>query len=232
MNGIDITRRVYRRLKMPSQQALPYKYVLETVGEVISRKRLDLALSSQNSLGVTGDWFTPSETDFALDDGILLPIRVERRGIDSDIETGEDVDITNYSSPRNNPAGTVSFYGDPLRMVFRDELDYVSTQQYRLFYEPDFEGETTLESVVGLPEYFKSMVVLESCWELLDQIEDSSAEFMEFYKMVSAKWPAQIAMQQPQWERFVRQFRGNRVVKTTFWDGRNTDRRLPRIPIS
>lgn len=226
--GLDIVRRVYTRLRKPSQQALPYQTVLQTVSEVIARKKLDLALSSQNSLATTSEWFTPTAADFSLEelglqDGVLLPIRVETRGADSDIETGPDVPIVNYEVLNTSNVGAISFYGDPLRMVFRDTLEYISEQQYRLVYESDFGDDVSLDSIVGLPAYFAGMVALEACWELIDLVEDSSPEWMEFYKMVSKKFEAQIVDKRKGWDEYVRMFKGRaQVPKRTFFDNRRT----------
>lgn len=226
--GLDIVRRVYTRLRKPSQQALPYQTVLQTVSEVIARKKLDLALSSQNSLATTSEWFTPTAADFSLEelglqDGVLLPIRVETRGMDSDIETGPPVPIVNYEVLNTSDVGAISFYGDPLRMVFRDTLEYISEQQYRLVYESDFGDDVSLESVVGLPAYFAGMVSLEACWELIDLVEDSSPEWAEFYKMVGKKWEAQIADKRDGWNQYVKMFKGRaQVPKRTFFDNRRT----------
>lgn len=227
--GLDIVRRVYTRLRKPSQQALPYQTVLQTVGEIIARKKLDLALSTQNSLATTSDWFTPTSADFPLEeegfDGILLPIRMERRSIDSDLETGVPVPIVNYEVLDTSTAGAVSFYGDPIRLVFRDTLDYISEQQYRIVYESDIsdeEGNPALDSVIGLPAYFAGMVVLEACWELIDIVEDDTSEWMNFYKMVSNKWEAEITDRRDGWLRYVRMFKGRaQVPKRTFWGNRN-----------
>ncbi len=55
MNGLDIVRRVFERLRKPSDTALPYQTALNTVREVIAMKKLDLAMSDQNSLAATSD---------------------------------------------------------------------------------------------------------------------------------------------------------------------------------
>jgi hypothetical protein len=88
LNGLDIVRGVYRRLKRPSQTALPWPDVLAIVSEVVSRLKCDLAMSPQNLTAQTSEWFTPDSTDFAIDDlglSVLLPIRLERREIGSDL---------------------------------------------------------------------------------------------------------------------------------------------------
>lgn len=224
MNGLDITRRVYRRLRMPSQTMLPHKVVLETISEVIARKQLDLALSPQNSYAVKSQWFTPSSTDFELDDiglSILLPIRVERRAIGSDYETGEYVPMVNYDVLETSVVGAISFYGDPLRMAFRDQTGYVTEQQYRIVYEADFAGLADLSTAIKLPAYFASMLVLESAYELLEQIDDTSQEFLSFVKMVSGRWEIQIADYRRTWEKYVRDFKGKaQIPKRTFLQNR------------
>ncbi len=223
MIGRDIVQGVYRRLKMPSQQALPYPLVVQTVAEVIARKKLDLALSNQNSLGITGEWFTPPSTDFVLEEnGIqdcLLPIRVEVRGIGSTQEIGDDVPICSYEVLNTSTVGACSFYGEPLRLAFRDDLATVTARQYRVIYEPDFPAGFELEAVTGMPEYFKSMVVLESAWRLLEQVDDDSPEWKDFFKMVSGKWEAQIVDDRPAWDKYVKLFKGRAQVPIrTFWD--------------
>jgi hypothetical protein len=224
--GQDIVRRVYERLRKPSQQSLPWQTVLSTVAEVIARKKLDLALSTQNSSAVTSAWFTPNSADFSLETmglaGILLPIRVERRGIGSEYETGEEVPVVNYEVLNTSNVGAISFYGDPLRMVFRDQLDYVTQQEYRVVYESDIaSGPVTLQSVVGLPDFFAGMVVLESVWELIDLVEDTSDEWLGFYKMISPKLEKQILDKREGWDRYVRLFKGKATVpKRTFFDNR------------
>lgn len=222
MNGQDIVRRVYQRLRRPSQQSLPYQVVLQTVAEVIARKKLDLALSPQNSLATTSRWFTPASTDFALEtkgmSGILLPIRVERRSIGSDWETGEDVPIVNYEVLNTSLNGAISFYGDPVRMVFRDGVDYVTQQEYRVIYEADFEEEFNLRSILGLPAYFAGMVVLEAAWELSLLVDDSSPEWQAFLDRSEKRWATEIADKREGWAKFVRMFRGRATVpKRTFW---------------
>jgi hypothetical protein len=223
--GQDIVRRVYERLRKPSQQALPYQTVLSTIGEIVARKKLDLALSSQNSTATTSQWFTPTTADFVLQsvglDGILLPVRVERRSADSDYETGEEVPIVNYEV-LNTSLGAISFYGDPLRMVFRDELDYITEQQYRVIYESDVDvNGVTLNSIIGLPDFFAGMVVVEAVWELIDLVEDTSDEWLAFYKMVGPKLESQILDKRNGWDRYVRMFKGKSAVpKRTFWDNR------------
>lgn len=224
MNGLDIVRRVYTRLRKPSQQALPYKTVLQTISEVIAVKKLDLALSQQNSLATTSDWFTTSSADFSLEElglqgGVLLPVRIETRAIGSDWETGDDVPIVNYEVLNTSTVGAASFYGDPMRLVFRDNVEYVSNQQYRLIYESDFTEETTLESIVGLPQFFMGMVEVEASWELIDLVEDDSQEWRDFYKLVSKKWEALIIDKRVGWAKYVRMFKGRaQVPKRTFFD--------------
>ncbi len=228
MNGIDIARRVYTRLRKPSQQALPWKTVMQTVGEVIARKKLDLALSQQNSLATTSAWFTPASVDFDLEElglegGVLLPIRVETRGVGSELESGDDVPIVNYEVLNTSNVGAISFYGDPLRIAFRDGLDYISEQEYRLVYESDFSDEVGLDMVVGLPAFFASMVVLEAAYELLEVVEDTSPEWEAFFEMADKRWPVQIADKREGWDKYVRMFKGRaQVPKRTFFDNRRS----------
>ena len=224
MNGLQLVQRIYRRLRMPSQQMLPYKVVLESVHEVIARKKLDLSLSEQNALAITSPWFTPSSADFDLEDlglSVLLPIRIERKALDSEFETGEQVPIVNYEILDTSIVGAVSFYGDPLRMVFRDKLDYITQQQYRIIYESDFDETTSLAKVTGLPEFFAGMVVLEAAYELIELIDDTSPEWLNFVKMTSGRWETQIAINVTSWEKYVRKFKGRaQVPKRTYFQNR------------
>jgi len=228
MNGADLARSTYRRLRRPSQQALPYKILLEVVAEVVARRKLDLALSTQNSLASRSDWFTPTSTDFALDDlglegGVFLPIRMERRGIGSDTETGDEVPIVNFDVLNTSIVGAVSFYGDPLRVSFRDVEDTVTNTEYRLVYESDFGDNVTLSSVVGLPDFFASMVSLEAAYELLEIVESSDAEWMNFLKMVQGKWEMQLVDKRSQWDKYVRMFKGKCAVpKRTFFQNQRS----------
>ena len=226
---LSIVRRVYERLRKPSQQALPYQTVVNAVLEVIARKKLDLALSPQNSLATTGAWFTPNAPDFPLQDegfdGVLLPIRVEQRAIDSTYETGTNVPIVNYEVLDTSMVGGVSFYGEPLRMVFRSNLDYILTQQYRVIYESDFVADLGIDDTVGLPQFFSGMVVLETALKLLTVIEDTSPEFMAFVSMVSGRWEAEIQEEREAWKRYVRMFKGRAQVPIrTFWSSRQSCR--------
>jgi hypothetical protein len=231
MDGLDIVRRVYQRLRGPSQQALPYPRLLEIVRDVIARKKLDLALAQQNALGVTSEWFTPSATDFELDElgiDVLLPIRLETRAVGSEREIGDDVPLVNYEVLNTNTRGAASFYGDPLRLVFVDTTDYVTQQEYRIIYEEDFLDELGLTSIVGLPTFFKALVVLEAAYEALEIVEDDSPEWDAFSQRMERKWELQLVDKRQGWDDYVTQFKGRaQVPKRTFWDNR---RRLPVEP--
>jgi hypothetical protein len=225
LNGLDIIRGVYRRLKRPSQTALPWPDVLAIVSEVVSRLKCDLAMSPQNLTAQTSEWFTPDSTDFAIDDlglSVLLPIRLERREIGSDFETGFNVPTVNYEVLDTSTVGGVSFYGDPMRMVFRDTLDIVTNTEYRLVYESDTVGVANLNSVVGLPQFFKSYAILLSAYESMEIVVDDSEKWMEFIKLFRPSWENQIAIQANTWQRYIRDFRGGKsqVPKRTFLDNR------------
>lgn len=226
MNGLDITRRIYRRLRMPSQTMLPQQAVLDALGEVIARKKLDLALSTQNAEAITSAWFTPASADFPLSDlglDVLLPIRVERRAIDSEYETGDQVPIVDYEVLDTDLTGAISFYGNPLRIAFRNQLDYLYEQQYRIVYEEDFTTTTSLAGIVGLPEFFASMLVLETAWKLLNTIEDTSPEFQAFKKEARGDWAIEIADERKAWLRYTQMFKGRAVVpKRTFFQNRRS----------
>jgi hypothetical protein len=226
MNGLEIVQRIYTRMRRPSQQALPHQTVLDTVREVIARRRMDLAISNQNALTATSQWFTPSSPDFALSDlglDVMMPIRLERRVIDSEYETGRDVPVVNYEVLNTHPGGdAVSFYGDPLRIVFREPMEYLYEQQFRLIYEGDGGLTTALTGVVGMPGAFRSLIVLEAAWELLGLVEDMSPEWLAFLEAARRYWPAEIADQRNQFDRYVRMFKGRaRVPKRTYLDNRS-----------
>jgi len=228
MYVLDIVQRVYSRLRKPSQQSLPYQRVVEKVRDAIARKRLDLALSEQNHVAEMSDWFVPSESNFPLQNlglDAVLPIRVEVRGGDSEYETGDNVPIVNYEVLDTSIVGAVSFYGDPIRMAFRDTVGHVSSRQYRLLYEPDFYEQVKLESVVGLPNYFGDMVVIEAAWGLLGEIEDTTKEWLDYRKFVFEQWKSEIVDYRVIWDKYVRLFKGRaQVPKRTFWQNQ-----LPRV---
>ena len=93
MDGLSIVQNVYTGLRKPSESALPYKTVLKKIQGVVALKKFELALSSHNALGLTSEWFTPSSKDFPMEEvglsDVLLPLRIEWRGVDSDYETGQ-----------------------------------------------------------------------------------------------------------------------------------------------
>ena len=225
LNGLDIVRGVYRRLRTPSQADLPWQDVVNIVGEVIARMKLDLVLSPQNSTAVTSDWFRPSSTDFPLSDvgfsSILLPIRVERRAIGSDLETGFNVPTVNYEVLDTSTVSGISFYGNPLRIVFRDALDVITGMEYRIVYEDDLAGGISLNSVVGLPSFFKSKAILESAYEAMEIIEDNSPEWLNFVRTFRPSWEMQIGANEIQWRKYIRMFLGkSQVPKRTFFENR------------
>lgn len=235
LNGIDIVRGVYRRLRRPSQAALPWQDVLSIVSEVVSRMKCDLAMSPQNFTAQTSEWFTPSETDFEISElglSVLLPIRLERRGIASDYETGAEVPTVNYEVLNTSSVGAVSFYGDPLRIVFRDPLDTVTNTEYRLIYESDTVGVQNLNSVIGLPQFFKSYAILRSSYEAMEIVLDDSDKWEKFVEMFRPSWQLQIVEQEAKWHQYVRDFRGGKsqIPKRTFLDNRRGNVRTRWIP--
>lgn len=224
MNGLVIVRDVYRRLRMPSQQALPYQTVLAAVRESVARKKLDLALSPQINLGQMSAWFTPSATDFDLSDPgleVFLPTRIERRAVGSDWEIGEDVPIINYEVLDTSKVGAAAFYGDPMRIAFAHTLDYVTGQQYRLVYEEDFPPTFVLGQDAALPNYFQGAVAIEAAYELLTQVNDESPEWEKYLELSLKQWPALIADKREGWDKYVKMFRGRaQTPKRTFFDNR------------
>jgi hypothetical protein len=225
LNGLDIVRGVYRRLRRPSQTALPWPDVLSIVSEVVSRLKCDLAMSPQNLTSQTSEWFTPSSADFPLSDlglSVLLPVRLERRDIGSDFETGFNVPAVNYEVLDTSTVGGVSFYGEPMRIVFRDPLDTVINTEYRLIYESDTVGVTNLNSVTGLPQFFKSYAILLSAYEAMEIVVDDSEKWTKFVEMFRKSFELQIVAQEAKWRRYIREFRGGKsqVPKQTFLDNR------------
>lgn len=226
MNGLDITQRILARLRGPSDAALPYQDVLETAGEVIAMKRLDLALSEQNSVAETSDWFTPSSGDFLLSDhgldDVLMPIRLERRSVDSEQSIGVPVPLVNYQVLETSINGAASFYGYPMRLVFRDNDEYLSEQQYRLVYETDFTQALALSTTIQLPTFFKGMVAVECCAMLGTLVQDDTPEWKEFLKVQTPIWFGEIARWDEKWKNFVYKFKGKaQVPKVTFLQRRS-----------
>lgn len=213
INGLEIVQRIYQRLRQPDDTTLPYKTVLQTVSEIVAMKKIDLAISEQNNIAEVSSWFTPLGNDTELDiDDVFLPIRLERRPADSSAETGVSVPLVNYQVLNTSLNGAAAFYGDPLRLAFRDSTDFVSGQQYRLIYESDFLGDISLENNVSLPTLFKGMVAVEACYQLLEVIEDTSPEWIAFVALVAQKWREELAMWEDKWRRYVRKFRGTAQI--------------------
>jgi hypothetical protein len=230
LNGLDIVRGVYRRLRFPSQAQLDYQNVLEIVGEVVSRMKLDLMMSPQGQTEETSDWFVPPSTDFKLDDlgihNVLIPTRVEKKGLDSDFEMGDDVPCVNYDVLDTSIVGAVAFYGTPLRIAFRDPTEYINQMQYRIVYETDTVDEMKLDSIIGLPVFFKSKAILDAAYEACELIDDTSNSWIAFVKMYRPSWEMQMAANARTWTRYVRRFRGkSQIPKTRFFDNKRV---IPR----
>lgn len=229
LNGLDIVRGVYRRLRRPAQSDLAWQDVIQIVGEIVSRMKVDLMLNPQNQTAEVSDWFTPSSKDFSLDDvGIhacLLPVRVERKAIDSEFEAGFDVPCVNFEVLDTSIVGAVSFYGTPLRMAFRDPLEVLSQTQYRVVYETDTVNNIALSTVTGLPQCFKAKAQLMAAYEAMELIEDETPGWLNFVKMFRPSWEKQMVNDDMQWRRYVRIFRGkSQVPKTRFFDNRRSTR--------
>lgn len=230
MNGLDIVNGVYRRLRRPDQNALPWQDVLSTVRDVVARKKLDLTLAEQNNAAITSDWFTPSSQDTVLTSEvpILLPIALERRSVGSAWTSGAEVPIVNYEVLNSAAAGSAAFYGNPLRLVLLNDSDYIGSQQYRLVYEPDFAddysindtgGSAALSADNGLPSYVKELIEIEAAWSLIDDVLDESPEWIGFKNSKEQKWALEIQALNQKWSEYVRIFRGRaRVPKRTLFD--------------
>ena len=68
--------------------------------------------------------------------------------------------------------------------MFRDPLDYVTQQQYRIIYEDDFVNNMSLSTVIGLPAFFRSLVELEAAYEAIELVQDESPEWDKFYEKI------------------------------------------------
>lgn len=217
-SGLTVVQRVLERLRKPSDRALPYQTVLRTVAEKMSQYKLDLSLSDQNGLLQQTRWFTPSKATYALDDAVF-PVKVEMRAVGSDGNTeGRDVPIVNYTYLNNSP-GAVSFYGTPTTIFFNDSIETISNYQYRVSYEGDFADDITLDTDITIPDFFVPMLVLESAYDLLDLVEDSSPEWMQFSDAVQKKWWIGILDHRERWQKYVKTFKGkSQILKKTFWN--------------
>lgn len=225
MIGLDIAKRVYTMLRRPSQQALHQKIVLETISEVVARRRLDLALSIQNSEAIVSPWFVPNSTDFPLTEvglsNVLIPRAIERRALDSDAEMGEEVPIVNHEVLNTSVVGAAAFYGNPGRIVFARTYDSLIESEFRIIYEPDAGLTMALSSNVGLPNAFRGYVSMEAASLLLLQVEDTSPEWMQFMELAMKTWPAQMQTWMQAWDKYVREFKGRaQVPKRTFLQNR------------
>jgi len=225
VNGIDIVRGVYRRLRRPAQSDLAWQDVLAIVGEVVARMKYDLMMSPQGDTAKISDWFVPSSTDFALGDvGIqncLLPTRVEKKGLDSEFETGADVPCVAVDVLDTSNVGAVAFYGSPLRMAFCDPFDYVTQMQYRVVFQTDTVDGISLSTVTGLPNFFQAKAILDAAYQAMEICEDQSAEWLSFVKMYRPDWGGEMKQKNQDWIRYVRKFRGkSQIPKTRFWDNR------------
>jgi hypothetical protein len=201
-----------------------FKTILHKAESVIKKRKLDLALSEQNSEGKVSTWFTPTSADFALSSyaqNILFPIRIEWRGSDDISETGTEIPLVNYQV-LNESYGAASFYGSPLRMVFRDPLETVQMRQFRIAYETDFTDSVDTNQTVHLPEYFTDFVANETTILLLPLVEDNSPEWEIFYKRQMPVLENDYLDWAAKWKDFVRSFKGrSNVPKRTFLDRRN-----------
>lgn len=236
MIGLDIARRAYARLRRPSQQALPQKLVLDTVAEVVARRKVDLVMSIQNSEAITSPWFIPNDTDFPLSaiglSNMLVPRDIEMRPRDSDDAMGVPIPIVNHEVLNTSVVGAAAFYGNPSRLVFSRDLDYLQENEFRIIYEPDAGLTMALGTSVGLPNAFRGYVSLEVAWRLLDQVEDTSPEWMQFMDLAMKMWPAQLVDEAEAWDKYVREFKGRaQVPKRTFFQNRSaaTTREQPRF---
>jgi hypothetical protein len=133
-----------------------------------------------------------------------------------------NVPTVNYEVLDTSTVGGVSFYGDPMRLVFRDPLDIVTSTEYRLVYESDSVGVANLNSVVGLPQFFRSYAILLSSYEAMEIVVDDSEKWIKFVEMFRPSFELQIAAQEQKWHRYCREFRGGKsqIPKRTFLQNR------------
>jgi hypothetical protein len=100
-------------------------------------------------------------------------------------------------------------------------LDTVSNTQYRIVYESDFVNNIGLNSVVGLPNFFRSYATLLASIEAAQIVEDDSDKWEKFLNMFFPELKLEAAEQKGQWKDYCRKFRGkSQVPKRTFWDNR------------
>ena len=225
--GLDITRRVYERLRKPDTESLPYQVIVNNAQDVIARKKLDLTLSAQNNFAVTSEWFGTSSNDFALTDvdanfeNIFLPIRVEVGNYEDLNAVGCTIPIVNYEVFPNAPNNVVSFYGNPMRMALNGYANNDATRRFRITYEPDFENINGLKGEISLPAFFTGMIVSETMYMTVLTVEDNSPEWQMFVKQIMRQLEVEIADWRQQWAKFVKKFLGRgSVVKRTFLDNR------------
>lgn len=223
-DGLDIVRKIYISLRRPSDEALPYRIVLDKLSSVIGKYKLDLTLSEQNQLAKTSGWFSVNQTDFVIGTkcpDILMPIRVERRGIDADSETGDDVPIVNFQVLDTSIVGAVSFYGSPMRMAFRENYDAVTGRQYRIVYETDFIDTVDLDVAIDLPEYFSDLLAGETALLLMPLIEDDTPQFDLFYKRQAPILSAEVLQWQNRWDVYRKKFKGKSKIPKVLFGNNN-----------
>ncbi len=228
MDALSVTQKIYRRLRRPSDAALPYPDILDAVSEVIAKKKVDLNIYSNDDSGnTTTGWITANGREVSLSNAnILIPLKVERENCDvcrCGYQT--DVPIVDYDV-LDRALGAVAFYGSPLKMALNSYGCY--GHRYRITYQSDFTDQAEIDGSLDLPSYFAGMVADEATYQLIDQVDDQTEAWMNFVKVQNLKLPVLIAEWEEKWLKFCRHRRGKTTIKTTFWDNRrrNTGRRL------
>lgn len=226
--GLDIVRIVYQNLRQPSDTTLPYRTVLDKVRETVRKKKLDLVLAEQNGEARVSKWFYTARNDFEIGKfapAVFLPIRLERRGNGSTLETGVEIPLVNYQILANSP-DAAAFYGNPLRLAFRAPSKTVADFQYRLIYEPDFSETVELGDDIALPDYFTDYAAAEASVLLIMLNTDDSPEYRSFAALYLPILQQNIFEWTRKWEKFVRLFRGRATVpKRTFFANRGRHNR-------
>jgi hypothetical protein len=232
-DGVTIIRLIYKNLRNPSDTALPYQTAVEKLASVVRMKKLDLTLGEQNNVMKISEWFRPTSNDFALSEfglsKVMLPIAVSRRvcGTAVDYNTvGADVPVVNYQVLSESHDGAVSFYGSPLRMIFRHGYYNIGDgYEYRIAYETDFTDEIELDGKINLPDYFVDMLAAEASYLLAPLVEDNSEEWRIFLNMQMPILQNQIMDWRMRWEKLVKKTAGKAdVQKRTIFDRRNRNR--------
>jgi hypothetical protein len=224
---LDIINSTYRKLRRPSELALPYQDAIDTINEIITKRKLDLTLTNQNTETKISDWIQPQNySEISLPYDLLLPLRVER--IDDSIYCGYqfgqgiEVPIVNYEV-LDNAYSAVAFYGTPFKMAINRYLwGYWSTPgcyyALRIKYQPDFSSDAGIDDSADLPSFFTGFVSDEAVFTLIDRVDDNSPEWLAYVAAQNKKLPVLLADWEQRWQDFIKLRRGKKAIKTTMLD--------------